>query len=119
LEKIGEDNDGRIGIALDTGWFATQQYDAAEAIKRLSRRIVHVHLKDIRRPEKGDGPTLKAAGHETCALGDGVVPIEQCVNALRTLGYQGGLSIEHEPEDHNPLPEVQASLERLKGWMNK
>jgi L-ribulose-5-phosphate 3-epimerase len=119
LEKIGPDENGRIGVALDTGWFGTQQFDAAEAVKRLSSRIALVHLKDIHNPEKGFGPTLKAMGHETCALGDGVVPVEQCVSVLKTLGYEGGISIEHEPEHHNPLPEVQESFKRLKAWLNK
>jgi len=56
-------------------------------------------------------------GHETCVLGDGVVGIRQCVAALKEIGYKGGISIEHEPEDRNPLPDVKLSLARLNQWL--
>lgn len=118
LEKIGAYN-SRIGIALDTGWLGTQGADAAAAARELAPRVVHVHLKDILPPEKGPGPTLRAMGHETCALGGGVVPVERCVRELKAAGYSGGFCIEHEPEDHNPMPEIAVSLERLNLWLNK
>ncbi len=118
LEKIGPYN-ARIGIALDTGWLGTQGADAAAAVRELAPRVVHVHLKDILPPEKGPGPTLRAMGHETCALGGGVVPVERCVRELKTAGYSGGFCIEHEPEDHNPMPKIAVSLERLNLWLNK
>jgi len=129
LEKIGDSAGGRIGVAVDTGWFGTQGYDAAKAIQELSSRLLHVHLKDIREPFQGGGSardireggvvTLKGMGHETCALGDGVVPIERCLSTLKEIGYKGGISIEHEPEDHDPLPEIKISLERLHLWLNQ
>ncbi len=118
LRKIGPSDD-RIGVALDTGWLGTQGVDAAAAAGELAPRIVHVHLKDILNPEKRPGPTLKAMGHETCALGDGVVPVERCVAALKQAGYSGGYSIEHEPEDHDPVPGAVTSLKRLQSWLNQ
>lgn len=117
LETVGDDAGGRIGIALDTGWFGTQGYPADEALRLLAPRLKHVHLKDIHPPAKGPGPTLREMGHETCALGDGVVPVESCVRVLRGLDYQGALSIEHVPEDHSPMEEVSISLTRLRGWL--
>ena len=53
-----------------------------------------MHLKDV-----------KALGepHDTCRWGQGIVDVEACVRALRRLGYSGALSIEHEPEDHDPI----------------
>ena len=127
LEKIGDPAGGRIGVAIDTGWFGTQGYDAAKAVRELAGRLVHVHLKDIREPFKGGASrkdireggavTLKDIGHETCALGDGVVPIESCVSALKETGYKGGISIEHEPEEHDPTEDVKLSFERLQKWM--
>lgn len=127
LEKIGDDAGGRIGVAIDTGWFGTQGYNVPDAIRKLSGRLLHVHLKDVREPFQGDSDrkdireggavTLKDVGHETCALGDGVVQIERCVSALKATGYQGGISIEHEPEEHDPTADVKVSYERLQKWM--
>ena len=128
LEKIGDSANGRIGVAIDTGWFGSQGYDAAKAIRELSDRLFHVHLKDIHEPFKGGSGkdireggvvTLKDMGHETCALGDGVVPVRECVAALKEIGYKGGISIEHEPEDCNPVKAVRLSYQRLREWMQQ
>jgi sugar phosphate isomerase/epimerase len=128
LEKIGDPAGGRIGVAIDTGWFGSQGYDAARAIREFSDRLVFVHLKDVLEPFKGGqgkdireggAVTLKDIGHETCALGEGVVPVEQCVASLKEIGYKGGVSIEHEPEDHNPTEDVKVSYQRVQKWMRK
>jgi L-ribulose-5-phosphate 3-epimerase len=95
-----------VGSAIDTGWFATQGYDAVRAVRELRDHLVHVHLKDIR----------VAGGHETCALGDGVVDIPGVLAALKEIGYAGSASIEHEPYDYDPTDEVKLSLQRVKAW---
>ncbi len=105
LAKIGEG--GPVGAAVDTGWFGTQGYDAAEALEELAPHLVVVHLKDVREVGK----------HDTCAFGEGVVPIERCLETLKRNGYTGSISIEHEPEDHDPTDEVRASLKLVQDWM--
>lgn len=107
LAQIGDDSGGVIGTAVDTGWYGTQGYDAAQAIERLRDHLVHVHLKDVR----------EAGGHETCAFGDGCVPLERCVQTLRQIGYEGPVCVEHEPETYDPTDEIRVSLETLKGWL--
>ena len=116
LQKIGESDPEVIGVAVDTGWFGTHGYDAAQAIERLGNRVFHVHLKDIYPPQFDSPPgvTLKGNGHETCAFGEGVVPLEACVRALEKIGYTGALSIEHEPEDFDPTDDIRTSLTRLQ-----
>lgn len=130
LSKVGSSSGGRIGVAIDTGWFGTYGTDAAAAIRELGERVFHVHLKDIFEPhissdhhdirvEAKKNPTLKDMGHETCTLGEGVVGIEACVAALKEIGYKGGISIEHEPEDHNPLEDIRVGYTRLQGWLGQ
>ncbi len=103
IDGLGE----RVGATVDTGWFGTQGYDAAEAILRLGDRVFHVHLKDVR--EVGE--------HRTCALGDGIVPIERCLEALQRIGYRGAISIEHEPDDYDPSEEVRAGRRLVEAWL--
>jgi sugar phosphate isomerase/epimerase len=98
-----------VGICADTGWFGTHGYPAPQALTELAPVLVHVHLKDVR----------AAGGHETCRFGEGVVDVEGCVNALLAAGYEGGLSIEHEPEHHDPTADVVASKVMLEGWLNR
>jgi L-ribulose-5-phosphate 3-epimerase len=106
LEVIG-DAGPRVGATVDTGWFGTQGFDAARAIEELGHRVLHVHLKDVR----------EAGAHRTCRYGEGIVPIEGCVRTLQRMGYGGGISIEHEPEDYDPTEEVVANARLLRGWL--
>jgi sugar phosphate isomerase/epimerase len=107
LAAIGDGAGGRIGTAVDTGWYGTTGCDPVEAIERLAPHIMAVHLKDVR-----------AAGeHETCRFGEGIVPVEACVRALQRIGYPGPIAIEDEPEMYDPTPDVEADLRLLRGWM--
>lgn len=99
LADMGEGDEDVIGATVDTGWFGTQGYDAAQAIRELGDRVFYVHLKDVR----------AAGAHDTCAYGDGVVPIADCVAALQEIGYTGTISVEHEPEHYDPFPEIARS----------
>lgn len=103
--------DGRedwFGTAVDTGWFKTNDVEAPAAIKALRDHILHVHLKDVR-----------AAGlpHRTCPLGEGVVGIPAVLSLLHQIGYQGVLSIEHEPPHHDPTDELRLSVRRVEAWL--
>ena len=106
LAKIGDDQDV-LGATVDTGWWGTQGYDAVRAIEELGDRIFHVHLKDVLAPGE----------HDTCRWGDGIVDVEGCVRALDRIGYTGGLSVEHEPEDYDPSEDCAAMLAQLRRWL--
>ena len=97
-----------LAATVDTGWWATHGYDAARAIGELGAHVAHVHLKDVR-----------AVGepHETCRCGEGVVDVEGCVRALRSIGYAGAIAVEHEPERHDPGEECRAMRIELEGWL--
>jgi L-ribulose-5-phosphate 3-epimerase len=107
LEKIGDTDRGTVGTAVDTGWYATQGYDAVAAIEALGEHVFHVHLKD----EKEVG------AHETCRLGEGVVPVERCLEALGRISYTGPIALEHEPELFDPFEDVRASLALVQDWL--
>jgi L-ribulose-5-phosphate 3-epimerase len=98
LAAIGEA--GAVGAAVDTGWWATQGYDPVDAIRELSDRLFHVHLKDVEEP----------GTHVSCMHGEGCARIADCVDALLELGYSGAVSIEHEPFDRDPTDECARML---------
>lgn len=106
LAKI-EDGGGTMAATVDTGWWATQGYDPARAIEELGAHVAHVHLKDVLR---------EGEPHDTCPWGDGIVDVEACVRALERIGYAGALTVEHEPEDHDPSEEIRLMRHRLEGW---
>ncbi len=107
LARLGASDEDVIGTAVDTGWYGTQGYDAAQALDELRDRLVHVHLKDVRQP----------GAHETCRFGMGCVPVEQCVRTLRAIGYAGPISIEHEPDLFDPADDLKVNLQLLREWM--
>ena len=107
LKQIGDGADGFIGAAVDTGWWATQGFNAPQAIRELKDHLVHVHLKDI----KAEGE------HETCRLGAGIVPVERCLETLQEVGYKGALGIEHEPETFDPTEDIRASTKLIRDWL--
>jgi sugar phosphate isomerase/epimerase len=96
-----------MGVAFDTGWAGSQELDAPAAIRDLGDDLTEVHLKDVERP----------GTHETCTLGDGVVDVRGCLDALDDVGFEGWVSIEHEPYDRDPTEEVVESLERVREWV--
>jgi sugar phosphate isomerase/epimerase len=104
LAKISALPSDRVGVTVDTGWFATQGYDAAAAIRELGDRVEYIHLKDV----------LAAGAHDTCALGEGIVDIADCLRAVDDIGYTGVLSIEHEPEEGDPRDAVARSRELVE-----
>lgn len=117
-KMIGEGDEDVVGVALDTGWLATRGIDVMEGVKAFLPRLKHVHLKDVEaKPEEPTGFEFKDMGHGTCAHGEGIVPIQECVNYLITNGYRGELSIEHEPEDFDPRPDTKKSLELVQKWI--
>jgi len=96
LAEIGDGGKGRIGTAIDTGWYTTHGYDVISAIHELKDHILHVHLKDV----------FPGEMHINCGYGKGCVPIEKCVYALKEVGFTGTLSIENHTLDHNPDQEL-------------
>lgn len=109
LAKIGDGGGGRIGTTIDTGWYGTQGYDSVSAINELADHLFHVHLKDV----------LAPGAHDTCRYGQGIVPIAECVRTLQAIGYEGGISVEHEPERYDPTEDCIASLQMLRGWLGE
>jgi sugar phosphate isomerase/epimerase len=107
LEKIRRGG-ASFGATVDTGWWGTQDYDAAQAIEELGEHVLHVHLKDVLALDEP---------HETCRWGEGIVPIEECVRALQRIGYTGPIAVEHEPETFDPSDDIRAMREQLEGWL--
>jgi sugar phosphate isomerase/epimerase len=107
LAKI-ERGGAAFGTTVDTGWWGTHGYDAARAIEELGSHVLHVHLKDV---------VALGMPHETCRWGEGIVPIEECVHTLQRVGYEGAITVEHEPETADPSEDCRAMKGELEDWL--
>src|SRR5262249_45417562 len=90
-----------VGAAIDTGHFAFLGCDLAAAARLLGRRVLHVHLKVVRRPAVAARllQQLRKRHQMVPSLpgpGDG---LEAFASALRGAGYAGMLAVEHEGHD--------------------
>jgi sugar phosphate isomerase/epimerase len=82
----------RVGDTLD------------QTIANLRDRLLHVHIKDGRRPADG------SPSWDLTLLGEGDVPIRGILAALRAIGYTGWLSVEWEKKWHPDLAEPELAL---------
>lgn len=110
LAQIGDDNRGVVGATVDTGWFGTQGYAVPRAIEQLREHLFHVHLKDV---------LHVGEPHETCGYGKGIVPLRECVETLKRIGFRGAIAIENEPEHYDPTPEILEAREMVRQWLNE
>ncbi len=92
------------GILIDVGNFACADEDSAKAVSRLAPYAFHVHAKDFYVYPFGTEVTsdyykIRTRGCNTliaCSVGEGNIPVAQCVAILKRVGYDGWFSIEYE-----------------------
>ena len=92
-----------FGLQVDMGNFLCVDEDPASAVSRCAPYAFNAHVKDfIFKPGTedlpGDGFIHTRAGNyiRGTIAGHGVVPIRQCVKALKKAGYDGYLTLEFE-----------------------
>ncbi len=92
------------GLLVDMGNFACVDEPSVKAVSRLAPYAIHVHAKDFRfypfgteTPEGIFALTTRGCNKIIgCSVGDGDIPVAQCVAILERIGYDGYLSIEYE-----------------------
>ncbi len=115
--RLGHGDEDVVGVALDTGWCVTRQWDPVEATRDFRERMFAVHLKDVLPPRSAKtGLEFVDMGHETCRLGDGLGQIRSVIRELKTQGFKGSLGVEHEPETYDPREEIRTSRQRVEEW---
>ena len=83
--------DKRVGVCIDTGHFHTSGVDTIAAIQQFGTRIYAVHLKDH-------------IGGESVGIGRGELNLQDIIQTLHDVNYQGDLTLELEVEDPENLP---------------
>ena len=93
-------NHDNYGLLVDIGNFLCVDEDPVTAVSRVAPYAVHVHAKDMLVTSKPFGPSnivTRGCNYLTCtAIGEGSVPVEQCLRILKKAGYDSFVSIEYE-----------------------
>ncbi|CUX13860.1 myo-inosose-2 dehydratase [Agrobacterium genomosp. 13] len=92
------------GLLLDTGHAAAAGFDYEKLIEHLGDRIVHIHLKDMRKAVREDVRTNDLSFNKGVrngmftVPGDGVVDFDPVVRFVKSTGYDGWLVVEAEQD---------------------
>ena len=101
---VVESRDHRVGACADLGHWCTSNLKPVECLRILNGRIISVHLKD--KQTYGPSPVVVA--------GKGVVDIAACLEELRKQKFNGHISIEHENDWKDNVPQVRANIDFIK-----
>ena len=124
-DEVGE----TIGCNFDPSHLFWQGIDVERAIRHLGDSILHVHAKDTRidpvnAPVKGMLDTTPYADvanrswvFRSVGYGHDIFAWKGIVSALRTVGYDGVLSIEHEDILASPDEGLRKAVAALKEAM--
>lgn len=106
LKMLGEINHRNLGGMVDTIPMALAGETPGDYIKALGKDLIHMHFID--------GAPL---GH--LVWGDGILPLQQYIEQIETLGYEGYLSLEITDRKYfmEPGKAVARSLEFIKSHL--
>ncbi|MDR0495843.1 MAG: sugar phosphate isomerase/epimerase [Treponema sp.] len=85
-----------------------------EFYKPMKHLIVHTHIRDQIRGEKGNESTNK-----TCFVGEGQIPVKAIVRQLLADGYGGYFSFEWEKKWQPELPEPELAFPGFVRFLNE
>jgi sugar phosphate isomerase/epimerase len=104
--KVVKNMDPRCGLCIDVGHTARTGADVVESIREAGPRLLDMHIKDLRSfTDKGS----------QCPVGEGIMPIPAIFHQLKRMNYAGGVMLEYEIDDANPLPGMQKSFAYMRG----
>ncbi|MBQ3230733.1 MAG: sugar phosphate isomerase/epimerase, partial [Clostridia bacterium] len=124
VEKlINAVNHPNFGALVDIGNFACADADHNYAVGLLAPYAFHAHAKDFHKKSgsldnPGEGWFMSRGGNylRGSIIGQGDVPVRQCINTLRRNGYDGFLTIEFEGME-DALKGVRIGCDNLKRFI--
>ena len=114
IDALCESTREEVGLLLDTGHAYAAGADYAEIIRKFGPRVVHIHLKDVRRTtleraRKNDWSFNSAVREGMFTVpGDGDVDFSAIGEFLRTSGYRGWVVVEAEQDPAKAPPRLYA-----------
>lgn len=113
VEKlINTVNHPNYGWLVDIGNFMCVNADCLESVKIGAKYAFHVHAKDFVLSDNGFA-TSNGTKIQGTIVGNGVVPVKDCIDVLKESGYNNYITVEFEgPEEC--LSAIKQGLEFLK-----
>ncbi len=121
VNAVAHDN---YGLLVDFGNFSCVDEDNATAVSRVAPYAFHAHAKDMHKyPGSGHNPgcsLLTRGGNwlRGAIIGQGNVPVKQCIRIMKRAGYDGFLSIEFEGVE-DCIYGISKGFENLKKYVEE
>lgn len=95
FNAVAHDN---YGLLVDMGNFLCVDEDPIHAVSRVAPYAFHVHIKDMRIKNTSIGSMMTRGGNylKGTVVGKGDVPVKQCLQILKRIGYEGYVYLEYE-----------------------
>ena len=97
FNAVAHDN---FGLLVDMGNFICVDENPITAVSRVAPYAVHVHIKDmmVRNTPVGRCNHMTRGGNYFCGtvVGEGDIPVLQCLRIMKRAGYDGYVSLEYE-----------------------
>ncbi len=108
LDSFASDNLGTLWDMYSPYFLADEQPETT--IKNLGAYIKHVHIKDAVR-----------TGNETefCLIGEGETPIAEMMQGLRSVNYDGFISLEWDPKWCEELNDMEIIFSQFVNYMKQ
>ena len=108
LESFASDTLGALWDMYSPFFMCDEQPETT--IKNLGAYIKHVHIKDA---------VKTADGTEFCLMGEGETPISEMMQALRSVNYDGFISLEWDPKWFEELDDMEIIFSQFINYMKQ
>src|SRR3982074_1084870 len=114
IDAFCESTQEEVGLLLDTGHAYAAGADYAEILRKFGSRVVHIHLKDVRRDvleraRRNDWSFNSAVREGMFTVpGDGDIDFSAMGEFIRTSGYRGWVVVEAEQDPAKAAPKLYA-----------
>lgn len=108
LDSFASDNLGALWDMHSPYFMCGETADTT--IKNLGAYVKHVHIKDAVKGENGI---------EFCLMGEGEMPIKDMILGLRSVNYDGFISLEWDPKWCEELDDLEIIFAQFVGFMKQ
>lgn len=100
-------HDPALGCNLDCGWAMNQREYSPLAIRKLNRRLMNLHVRDI-----------DATMREYVSIGDGVMDFTAIADAVKSIGFEGFVTLEQDSSGRDMKQTCQRYVSMMRGLLS-
>ena len=116
IQMLEEIDSPGLGVNLDTLHIFRAREDAAETVRKLGKKIAHVHLREY--PDVADRKNYEALPEEEIA-GRGGVDFPKILQSLQAARYNGAIDLDVIGAFTYPLSRQMGIAAETRGYINR